>query len=254
MAEQRGNGAAAGQRGGVLAGRVAWVVGGTGNVGRFVVRAMLEEGATVVVPSRSSSKLEALEAAVDPASRSRLVPTEGDMSDEGDGDRLLAEVGDRVGPPDAVVATLGGFVPAPSVLAASLDDLRRALDGYLVAHFAVARALIPVLEQRGGNYTFINGPLAFQPMYPGTGLVSTVTAAQAMLARVVMKEKEGSPVRVNEVVLHTSFGWGDDEARNDGVGQEDVGRYVARLASPRGEGVRGRTIHLDTLDRFEELG
>jgi uncharacterized protein YbjT (DUF2867 family) len=36
------------------------VAGGTGNVGRHLVRAQLEAGATVLVPTRSREKLEAL--------------------------------------------------------------------------------------------------------------------------------------------------------------------------------------------------
>ena len=38
------------------------VAGGTGNVGAFIVRALLERGATVAVPSRSGRKLVELRA------------------------------------------------------------------------------------------------------------------------------------------------------------------------------------------------
>ena len=113
--------------------------------------------------------------------------------------------------------------------------------------------MIPALRKTGGSYTFVNGPLAFEPMFPGTGLVSIATAAQAMLARTVMKETGGVPVRVNEVVLYTSFGWGDDERKTSPVRQEDVGRYVAYLISDHGAAVRGRTSHLDSLQSLRAL-
>jgi NAD(P)-dependent dehydrogenase (short-subunit alcohol dehydrogenase family) len=137
------------------------------------------------------------------------------------------------------------------VLAAPKGDLVRALDGYLLAHFLVARAVIPALQEWGGSYTFINGPLAFEPMFPGTGIVSVATAAQSMLTRVLAKELEGSRVRVNELVIYSSFGWGRDD--QNAVTGEDIGRYVAYLISERGAAVRGQTIHLKSPQQLEGL-
>lgn len=236
-----------------LTGMTAIVAGGTGSVGRVLVRAMLDGGARVVVPSRSEEKLERLRATVGEHEK-RLLAIEGDIGDERAAGRLLEQITAQVGHVDAAVATLGHFVAAPSVLAASTADLERVIEGYLLAHFVVARTLVPALSKRGGSYTFINGPLAFRPMYPGTGLVSIVTAAQAMLARVTMQEMATSAVRVNEVVLHTPFGWGDGDARKGAVSQEEVGRYVALLASSRGSAVRGQTIELDSPERFAAVG
>jgi NAD(P)-dependent dehydrogenase (short-subunit alcohol dehydrogenase family) len=213
---------------------------------------MLERGATVVVPSRSREKLEVLRTSLD-SHGERLRLLVGEIGDERDAPRLFGQLTYEVGPLSAAVATLGRFVAAPQVLAATSADLQRVVDGYLLAHFVVARTLIPALEETSGSYTFINGPLAFQPMYPGTGLVSIVTAAQAMLARVVMQEMQESAVRVNEVVLHTPFGWGDDGAQRGAVTQDDVGRYVALLSSPRASAVRGQTIQLDSPERFAAL-
>lgn len=221
------------------------VVGGTGNVGRHLVGAQLKTGATVVVPSRDPRKLEALAGAVPPDQAGRLRTLVGDMTDEADAARLLNEAG----PLDGAVASLGGFVEAPSVLSAPRADLERALDGYLFAHLAVAGALIPHLEERGGGYVTINGPLAFAPLFPGAGLVSIATAAQAMLARVLMEETAADRVRVNELVIHSSFGWGN-EAENEVTG-EDIGRYVAHLLSPEGEGIRGRSIHLESREALD---
>ena len=176
----------------LLADATVLVAGGTGRVGRHLVGALLNAGATVVVPSRSARKIDQLRGAVPPDDHDRLVTLVGDIADEREGPRVrdaaIAAAGGRL---DGAVASLGDFVPAPSVLAAPRGDLVRALDGYLLAHFLVARAVIPALQERGGSYTFINGPLAFEPMFPGTGIVSVATAAQSMLTRVLAKELEG---------------------------------------------------------------
>jgi hypothetical protein len=67
------------------------------------------------------------------------------------------------------------------------------------------------------------------------------TAAQAMLARVLMQELAESPVRVNEVVIYTSLGWGNDD--QGAVTGADIGRYVTYLLSDAAAGVRGQRIH-----------
>ncbi len=230
----------------------AVVAGGTGNVGRRIVAALLGAGATVIVPSRSPERLDRLQGSLATRDRSRLVPMIGDVADERDALRLRGEALASTGRLDAAVATLGSWHAAPSLVAAERRDLARVLDDYLLAHFVVARTLIPALAEAGGSYTLVNGPSAFQP-FPGSSLVSIATAGQAMLARALMQEMEGSRVRVNEVVLYTPFGWGGEADARSPVTQEDVGRYVASLVSPRAATVRGQTIHLDAPERLAGL-
>ena len=110
---------------------------------------------------------------------------------------------------------------------------------------------LPSLAEVGGAYVSINGPLAWNPSFPGTGLVSIASAAQTMLARVLMKEMVETRARVNEVVVYSAFGWGDAEKRNVVTG-EDIGRYVAYLVSDAGSETRGQTLHLRTLEDVGE--
>lgn len=231
-------------------GRTVVVAGGTGNVGQVLVRSLLQAGATVVVPSRTERKLSDLRAGLDPEATERLVTIQGDVGDEERADGLVERIVERAGPIHAAVATLGRFVAVPSLFEASVADLEQVLDGYLIGHFVAARTLIPAIE-KGGSYTLINGPLAFRPMQPSAGLVSAVTAAQAMLARVLIEEVED--VRVNELVLHTPFGWGEEAEKRAPVRQDQVGRYVSHLASRRAKDIRGETIHLDSQEVLQEL-
>ena len=70
---------------------IALIAGGTGNVGRAIVHGLLMRGATVIVPSRSSSKLATLEQAQSPSTRDRLITIVGDVSDEQDAARIRDE-------------------------------------------------------------------------------------------------------------------------------------------------------------------
>lgn len=225
-----------------LQGKKILIAGGTGKVGRYLVQAQLAAGATAIVPSRNPAKLDALEGSIDVDGRARFVRVVGDITNPNEAQRIL----ERAGPLDGAVASLGEVVMAPEILNAPESDLRKALDGYVLAHFAAARALLPVLRERGGGYVTINGPLAFDLRLPGAGLVSVATAAQAMLARVLMQDPTNASVRMNEVVIYSAFGWGNDDANL--VSGADIGRFVTYLLSERGAAIRGETIHLRSRD------
>lgn len=219
-------------------GAVALIAGGTGNVGRAIVHGLLIRGATVVVPSRSAAKLEMLAAAQELHSRERLIAIVGDVSDERDAARIREETLEHARRLDAVVASLGSFVAAPSLIDEPRAMLDRVLTDYLAAHFVVARTFVPLFVSAGGSYLSINGGLAFAPM-PGSGLVSVATAGQAMLADVIIKETANSPARVNELVVNIGVGWGSaDETRRNG---ERVANAVAKILR---DGTAGQRLHL----------
>ena len=221
-----------------LDGKRILVAGGTGIVGRHMVKAQLAEGATVVVPSRNASKIDALRNEVDAAHRDRLVAIVGDITDEQNAPELL----DRTGRLDGAIASLGGFVAAPSLLDAPRADLERALASYTLSHFLAAKSVLPALEEHGGGYVMINGSLAFEPERSGTGIVSIAGAAQSMLARALMMERAGLRARINEVIIYSNLR--ADESNE--VRGADIGRFVSYLLSDRGADVKGQTIHLRT--------
>lgn len=232
-----------------LAGRHVLVAGGTGNVGRHIVAALLQRGATAVVPSRSGRKLDVLRTSVGEV-RERLVTVVGDIADEKDGARIRDGItGSLPSGLDAVVTSLGRWANAPSMLAATRADLVESLENYVVAHFVVARTFLPVLAQNGGSYTSINGPSAFGT-WPGSGLVSVATAAQSMLARVLAEEMAASgSVRITELVIHPSAWIGPDDTRGGGpIDGPAVGRYVAGIVA--GDVAGGPTLHLDSLEQI----
>lgn len=235
-----------------LAGRHVLVAGGTGSVGRHIVAALLQRGATAVVPSRSERKLDVLRTSVSKAAE-RLVTVVGDVGDEEDGARIRDVImGQLPSGLDAAVASLGRWSNAPSMLAATRADLVQTLENYVVAHFVVARTFLPTLVENGGSYTSINGPSAFGT-WPGSGLVSVATAAQSVLARVLAEEMAASGlVRVTELVIHPSSWIGPDDTKEGGpIDGPAVGRYVAGIVA--GDVTGGPRVHLDSREQIAML-
>src|SRR5579859_6836075 len=58
---------------GRLDGKISLILGGAGFVGEGIVRSFLEEGAFVIVPSRSQERLQGLRGVLGPLANERLV-------------------------------------------------------------------------------------------------------------------------------------------------------------------------------------
>jgi NAD(P)-dependent dehydrogenase (short-subunit alcohol dehydrogenase family) len=234
------------------------VAGATGNVAPFVVRALLDRGASVTAPSRSEQKLrglrEHLSENIDESRLGRLHTFVGELGDEPGAAALRQKITEQVGTPDAVVASVGDYVAAPSLLDARAGALQRALDASLIAHFVIARTFLPILRDSGGTYVFLQGPLAFE-LYPGYGgdLVSIATAAQHMLFRALAQQVAESPASVVELVGHMLIRDRQTQPTSPLSGEE-VGGVVAHLIAGAGQEAHGLSIHLHSPEQLADLG
>ncbi len=88
-------------------GRVALVTGGGGAIGSAIAEALAGAGAKVAVAGRTASSLDAAVERIRAAGSDGLAVT-GDVTDEADVDRMIAETTRRLGPIDIVVNAVGG--------------------------------------------------------------------------------------------------------------------------------------------------
>jgi NAD(P)-dependent dehydrogenase (short-subunit alcohol dehydrogenase family) len=231
------------------------VVGGTGNVGSFIVRELLEQGARVVVPSRSGDKIQSLLSHIEKLNKSlikQLYLFKGNLSNEEETPHILDHITNDAGKPDAAISSLGYFIPAPSLLSVDFEDLNRVMDGYLNAHFKVARTFLPFFKENGGMFVFINGPLAFEP-WEGSGLVSIATSAQHLLFKSLAKELEGTKAQVVELVNYAYIRNRQTQPSSAITGKE-VGAYCAWLVSGKSGDQHGKSIHLRSPEQVKEIG
>lgn len=235
------------------------VAGGTGNVGSFIVKDLLQRGATVGVPSRSTEKIKDfrkhLAQELNDQQRENLHTFVGDIGDEKESKNLLQKIPNSLGTPNAAIASLGYFVPAPSLLEATVADLQKVIDGYLISHFIAARTFLKKFkESGGGTYVFVNGPLAMEPWEgSGAGLVSTVTAGQQMLFRTLAQELKESQVTVTELMNYAYIRNRTTQPGSDIPG-EATGAYASYLVSGEAKEIHGKTHHLKNVSQIEEVG
>lgn len=208
------------------------VAGAAGGIGASLVSALLAYPDThVFATSRTAERLEALRARLGPGLETRLTPIVGDAGDF-EGATQIAARAAELGGFDAAVAILGrGWWTSGPLLDLTPGAWKSVLDEMLTAHFAFARAVVPLLKTRADSlYLSIGGGAAFGPVRDA-GLMSIAAAGQLMLTRVLAREAGANPPRVLELVINGPVNTPEarDSADPAWITADDAGRVIAEL-------------------------
>ena len=213
-----------------LAGRVAFVTGGAGGIGRATVARLLGEGACVVLADIDAASLESTLAdfrASHGADMVRGVVL--DVTQEAAVINALAEAAVEYGGLDILVSNAGISSSAPFE-DTELSMWQRNMDILATGYFLVSREAFRLLKKQGlgGAMVFVaskNGLAAS----PGASAYCTAKAAEIHLARCLALEGAPDGIRVNVV--------------NPGRGAarlKDLERRMARAARRRLQDEAGR--------------
>src|SRR5687767_2224189 len=129
--------------------RSVLITGGTGALGSAVTVAFLETGARVFVPWQSEPSRDALLAAAS-AHRDRLVLDRVDITQEAEVAQWIAGASAAAGgAPDALLCLAGAFEGGRPVAETELATWERMLALNLTSVFLCARAVAPLMADRG---------------------------------------------------------------------------------------------------------
>jgi NAD(P)-dependent dehydrogenase (short-subunit alcohol dehydrogenase family) len=244
-----------------LAGKVAWVTGGSSGIGLAIARVLADEGCKVAISARAESRLEAA------ASELGALPVRADVLAYKDAGAAAERIASELGSLDILVnnaAKPGGRVtygPLEDVDPARLlEDVDEKYGGY----FRCAQAAVPFMKARGfGRLVHVGGVTARESGTYGAGARNI---AIVHLSKTLADEL--GPFGITSNVVHPSatvtpwFGVGlartaaaqgiteeeayqrraDTHAIRRIVDASEVGYAVAFLASPKGGSITGESI------------
>ena len=182
-------------RDGLLAGKVAFISGGSSGINLGIAEAFVKAGAKVAINGRNVEKLQAAVEGLQ--AHGTAMGVAADVRDFAAVSQALQKVRDAYGEFDIVVCGAAGNFPAPA-LGMSSNGFKAVMDIDVLGTFNISRAAFDHLRKPGACLINISAPQAYLPM----AMQAHVCAAKAgvdMLTRVLALEWGGSGVRVNTI-------------------------------------------------------
>lgn len=181
---------------GLLAGKSAFVAGGTSGINLAIAEAYAKAGARVAVMSRKQDKVDA---AVAELSKSGIAcGYAADVRKYDAVEAALKSFHADVGPIDIVVSGAAGNFVAPAT-AISSNGFRTVLEIDLLGTFHVLRASYDLLRKPGASLISISAPQSTTAAF-GQAHVSAAKAGIDMLTRSLAVEWGAEGIRVNAIV------------------------------------------------------
>lgn len=250
-----------------LKGKVACVAAASKGLGRAAAMALAEEGANLVIFSRTESELTATANEISAKTGAKVVPVAGDAAVAADVERFINAAKTEFGRLDVLVTNAGG-PPAGGFEAFTDDDWYKAYDLTVMSVVRMIRHALPMLRETRGAIVNIQSSSIRQPI-PDLTLSNSLRAAVLGLAKDLAISLAPSGVRVNTVApgrIDTDRVRSLDlkRAEKEGVTPEEfkarfaktipmgrygdpdeLGRVVAYVASDAASYMTGQTILVD---------
>jgi NAD(P)-dependent dehydrogenase (short-subunit alcohol dehydrogenase family) len=239
-----------------LAGKTAFITGGSSGIGLATAEAFIREGARVGITGRDPARLSSALARLG----SNAVGFEADIGNDA---AMAAAIGATAGPSgglDIVFANAGAYVPAALGNTARADVERQF--GDVTGIFMTVQMALPYL--RDGASVILMGSVYATMGPPGAGIYGAGKAAASALARSMASELSPRGIRVNVVVPGAidTPGWAmgdlspeqrDDLKRRLGeraplnrmLDAAEVANAVLFLASDESSGVQAAELVVD---------
>ncbi len=202
------------------------VIGGSSGIGFAIAKAVLEEGAEVVIVSRNGDKLANAKARLNNSVETLVADT-----------RDLQQL-------EQLFATIGSFdhlqIPASEINFGDFDslpipDAKAMFESKFWGPYQAAKAALPYLNKTG-SITFYSGAYSQMPRTPGASVAAAINSAVEGLSRALATEL--APIRVNTItpgIVDTELfaNWGMDQTQRTSFFNEiTAGQVIKRAAQP----------------------
>ena len=193
-----------------LTGKVAIVTGSTKGIGLAIAERMVNEGASVVVNSRTTSDVEAVAEQLGSAT----VGMACNVSDPTACERLIDQTVERFGRLDVLINNAGAGI-LKSITEMSIEEWRQQIDVNLGGVFYLSKAAIPHLSATGNGFIINIGSLAGRNFFPGGTGYNASKAGLIGMTEAMMLDVRHDDVRVSIIMpgsVNTRFG-GKDQSQ-----------------------------------------
>ena len=242
-----------------MGGRGYLLTGASRGLGFATARALVDDGARVLVSARSADAVA--KAAEELGGAPAAFGSAADLGDAATAERLVSEAQEKLGRVDGALISVGG--PAPgTVLEAAEDDWRAAVDSVLLGTLRLVKALVPHLDD-GAAIGLVLSTSVREPI-PHLAISNGLRPGLAMTAKALADELGPRGIRVfglmpgriaTDRIIELDEGTGDPEAARQRTEAaiplrrygrpEEFGRVAAFALSPAASYLTGLMIPVD---------
>jgi NAD(P)-dependent dehydrogenase (short-subunit alcohol dehydrogenase family) len=225
--------------------RVTLVTGGTGGLGRSVVKSFVEAGAAVHVPVFDDSELPALGDHLGDALSAVTLHRAVDLTDA----ESVSALFESMPPPSILINLAGGFAMGP-IEATDPRTWRRMIDLNATTAFLTSRAAFPAMrEARFGRIVNVSALPAMDRGATNMTAYGAAKAAVLNLTHALAREGADHGITANAVIPSIIDTPDNRESmpgsdRSDWLAPVDIARVVLFLASAAGGVVTGAALPL----------
>tara|TARA_R110001592_G_scaffold43005_3_gene139644 strand:+ start:61132 stop:61848 length:717 start_codon:yes stop_codon:yes gene_type:complete len=212
-----------------LENKVAFITGGNKGIGYGIAEYLLKEGMKVAISSRSIASAEA--AAKDLAPQGEVLALELDVRDYSAQEKAVAEILEKWGQLDLVVANagIGHFAPIEDM---DIEEWKAVIDTNVNGVFYTSKAAIPALKDSKGYIITISSLAGTNFFQQGTAYNASKFAVTGF-SQAMMLDLRKYGIRVSTIMPGsvTSHFNGHEPSESDAwkIQPEDIGELVADL-------------------------
>jgi NAD(P)-dependent dehydrogenase (short-subunit alcohol dehydrogenase family) len=222
--------------------QVVIVTGGTGNLGRAVVRAFHAAGAHLVVPDRSTGHAEQLLPEL-VGSRDHILAEGVDVTNPEQMEQLIQQTQSYFRRIDVLVNTVGGFRAGAPLHETTLETWDFMLNLNARSVFVACRAVIPIMLEQGRGKIINIGTRSALEAQGGDSAYSASKSAVARLTESMAADYKKQGIQVNAILPSALISPEDlqtDPAR--GVTPDSVAQLVLVLCTDACSIINGALI------------
>src|SRR5882757_6036935 len=185
-----------------LTGKITIVAEGTGAVGVGIVRALLEQGATVIVPAKRLHELNWLKDYVADLTTGKLITLLSDLPDFDKAIDVVEGLMEEFGRIDLVVLAFDCRWSGPSLIDVEIGDWQRVMDQYITAYFVAGRVVLHAMKEHDhGMFISIADTERMQPK-AYSSLAGIATGMQIELSKHFAENLKGSQVKLHHLFIN----------------------------------------------------
>lgn len=235
----------------VIKDKVVIITGASGGIGLVTAQYLAGQGAKIVLASRETEKLRALEKEI---ANSLAVPTDVTKPDEAK--RLIDRTIEKFGRIDVLINGAAQAMAAP-VEKINLDAYRKLLELNVVAPLNLMQLVIPHMRGAGGG-TILNissqASLKFIPYISGYASTKYALNSLSLTAREELAKDKVVVSLIRPGIVDTGFGQHTEFPEPDGLRHAPDGSLLPHVISPEtvaekiGELIQSGAAELDILE------